>query len=344
MKLHRSFVKIGKGLLWVCQLARFWVNSSWGSYALSHVHIDGDLSSLGANICILAVHSKTGKALPSTLGLIRAIKRQGYDLVVVVNGRNVALDWFEGEISERDVLITRPNLGRDFAAYQLATNFLFGKKICVERLLYCNDSIFYLDKNDPKNIFGLLASSKDSWIGMTENYPVYHVSSWCFQLSSEILASRAFINFWKTYQPVDSHRHAVTAGEEKLTSVLLKAGYRPRIVFDAASLLKAVLQTRKDTDQKSVWHQLQPLICGIAPTCELTAILTALFQGERTNQANKLAILLISELGFPFIKKKLVRQTNFPRSLLVLILEKFMTGFCAETVHEIRLTGARLRA
>jgi hypothetical protein len=336
-------VKIGRALLWIYQLTRFWVNRSLGSYGLRHVRIDGDLRSLGANICIFSVHSNTETLLRSTLDLIRAIKRERYDLIVVVNGRNVKQDWFEGEISARDVLITRPNLGRDFAAYQLATNLLLETEICVERLLYCNDSVFYLDKNDPKNIFRLLASSDDSWIGMTENYPVYHVSSWCFQLSSEILTSRDFITFWKTYQPVDSHRHAVTAGEEKLTSVLLKAGYTPRIVFDVASLLKAVLQTRNDTDQKFVWHRLQALTCGVAPPCESTAILTALFQGERTNQANNLAILLISELGFPFIKKKLPRQTNWPRSLLVMIVEEFMTGFCAETVHEIRMRGAPLR-
>jgi hypothetical protein len=89
---------------------------------------------------------------------------------------------------------------------------------------------------------------------------------------------------------------------------------------------------------------LLALFSGIAPTWEVTTILTALFQGERANQANHLAILLMSELGFPFIKKKLLCQPNFPRSLLVLILEKFMTGFCAETVHEIRLRGARLRS
>jgi hypothetical protein len=336
----RKFVKFATGGLHRLRYLLHWI---LGKYSAKHIRLDGDLDLLGRNICIFSIFCHEKRIPRSTLALTRAIKRAGYDLIVVLNGAHGAREEFQNGLGSRDILITRPNLGRDFAAYQLVTNLLLAKKRPFDRILYCNDSVFYLDRNDANDIFRHLLSSDHPWIGMTENYPRYHVSSWCFQLSSHALMTPVLTGFWKRYRPVDSHHHAVKAGEQGLTGALLKAGFVPTIMFDAASLLKAILRKYRLADDGGVLQQLSPPPAGSAPSSQSQAVLASLYQGERANQANHLSMLLISELGFPFVKKKLARQGYCPISLLVLVLEKFMSDFCLETVHEVRLTGMRMR-
>lgn len=341
---RRTLVRVLKRFHGAYQWVRYGVNHTLGAYRRDIV-IDGDPTRLGENICIFSIFSSKGKILRSTLSLLRAVRKEGYGLVVVVNGQKIARGWFEGEIGETDVVINRPNLGRDFAAYQIATNLLLKSRPAIRRLLYCNDSVFYLDKNDPRNIFAHLVSCNDQWIGMTETYEHrYHVSSWCFQLSTEIFKSPAFVEFWTDYRPVDSRRHAIRRGEIGLTRVLLRAGYVPKILFDAGSLLRVVLQKHDTRNEKQLLQQYCTLKPDLASASGLNGVLKSLFQGEQRNQANNLGILLISETGFPFIKKAMAFQSNCPISIIMVILEELMSGFCIETANEVRLKGMRRTA
>jgi hypothetical protein len=338
---RRPLVKVLKRIHGAYQWVRYGVNCALGAYRRD-ITIDGNPACLGENICIFSIFNTKEKILRSTLSLVKAIKKEGYSLVLVVNGQKVARQWFEGEIADADVVITRPNLGRDFAAYQLATTLILDASLTIRRLLYCNDSIFYLDKNDPQNIFAHLAASDDHWIGMTENYERrYHVSSWCFQLSAEIIYCSAFIEFWKTYRPVDNRRHAIRRGEIMLSKVLLQAGYVPRILFSTSLLLKTILEKYKYPNQKFLLQQLCMPSLPQGPPSELKAVLQSIFYGEELNQANNLGVVLVFELGFPFVKKSIAFQANWPISVIFLILEELMSGFSAETAIEVRLKGIR---
>jgi hypothetical protein len=341
---RRTLVRVLKRFHGAYQWVRYGVNQTLGAYRRD-IKVDGDPTRLGENICIFSIFSTNGKILRSTLSLLKAVRKEGYGLVVVVNGQTVARGWFEGEIGTNDLVINRPNLGRDFAAYQIATNLLLDSGLSIRRLLYCNDSIFYLDKNDPRNIFAHLMSSDDQWIGMTETYEHrYHVSSWCFQLSTDVLKSPAFVEFWKTYRPIDSRRHAIRRGEVGLTSALLWAGYVPKVLFDAGNLLRVVLQKHDGSNEKQLLQQHCTLKPEMASTSVLNGILKSLFEGEQLNQTNSLGVLLISEAGFPFIKKAMAFQSNCPISVILVILEERMSGFCLEAANEVRLRGMRRTA
>jgi hypothetical protein len=80
---------------------------------------------------------------------------------------------------------------------------------------------------------------------------------------------------------------------------------------------------------------------GITPRTELAGILASLFRGEQLNQTNTLGIALISEIGFPFLKKTMALADSCPLSLMLVILEELTSGFCAETANEVRLKGIR---
>jgi hypothetical protein len=151
--MKRSWtIKVIKRIYGVCQWGRYWANIASRRYTRD-ISIDGNLSSLGENVCIFSLVSRKGRILKSTFYLIEAIKKQGYSFIIVANGQKIERDWLEGAIAGSDLIINRPNLGRDFAAYQLATNLLLGGRHPIRRLLYCNDSVFYLDRNDSQQIF-----------------------------------------------------------------------------------------------------------------------------------------------------------------------------------------------
>ena len=341
---RRPLVKVIKRFHGAYQWVRYGVNHTLGAYRRD-IAIDGDATRLGENICIFSIYSANGKILRSTLSLLKAIRKEGYGLVVVVNGQKITRGWFEGELGTTDVVISRPNLGRDFAAYQTATNLVLDSKLSLCRLLYCNDSVFYLDRNDPSNIFAHLVCSDDQWIGMTETYEHrYHVSSWCFQLSKEVLQSPAFVEFWRHYRPVDSRRHAIRRGEIGLTNALLSAGYVPKVLFDAGNLLRMVLQKHDVRNHKRLLPEHWTLQPEMASPSGLNGVLKWLFEGEKLNQTNSLGILLISEAGFPFIKKAMAFQSNCPISVILVILEERMSGFCMEAANEVRLKGMRRTA
>jgi hypothetical protein len=340
--MKRSLViKLIKRLYLLYQRVRYWFNLRRGAY-LKGIAIDGSISSLGANICIFSLFARQNRIPRSTLALIRAIRKAGYSLLVVVNGSEVTKNSFEGELGQDDILITRPNLGRDFAAYQFAINLLLKRRPSVQRLLLCNDSVFFLDKNDKQDLFGHLIGAQSDWIGMTEHYGgTYHVSSWCFQVSSVVLNSTAFQEFWRSYCPVDSRRHAIRFGEIRLSQVMIAAGYWPTVLFSAASLLRTVLQNPNETEERYLQQ-----FCTVAQRREATgadlgSTLAVLFEGEQHNQTSNLGVLLVSETGFPFLKKDTALKANWPISVVTLVLQRYMSGFCAETAHEIKLRGLR---
>ena len=123
--------------------------------------------------------------------------------------------------------------------------------------------------------------------------------------------------------------------------MLLKAGYVPTILFNTSSLLKTVLNKHKPRDEKFLLQQLCTPSHGTVPQVELSGILASLFRGEQLNQTNNLGILLVSELGFPFLKKTMAFAANCPISLMLVMLEEFISGFCDETAIEIRMRGIR---
>jgi len=77
------------------------------------------------------------------------------------------------------------------------------------------------------------------------------------------------------------------------------------------------------------------------PQLELGRILASIFRGEQFNQTNNLGIAFISEIGFPFLKKTMALAENCPISLMLFILEEFMSDFCPEVANEVRLKGMR---
>ena len=101
------------------------------------------------------------------------------------------------------------------------------------------------------------------------------------------------------------------------------------------------LELTRHQNEMHCLHELCSLPLAASFVSGAKSLLASLFIGEQHNQTNNLTLLLISELGFPFIKKTMVSQGNIPLSVMLMLLQKLMTCFGDETAAEIRRRGMR---
>jgi hypothetical protein len=135
-----------------------------------------------------------------------------------------------------------------------------------EKIIYANDSLFYLGGRS--TCLEFMIDPKNEWVGTFENSGLgpYHVSSWLFSVNKEIFLSKCFSEFWRRYMPINNKYHAIHAGEHGLTKTLLRAGYRPTIIY-SYGFIYSYLEHRMGKDFFSGYNllstELTNLINGI---------------------------------------------------------------------------------
>ncbi|NMJ41487.1 lipopolysaccharide biosynthesis protein [Roseomonas sp. JC162] len=168
------------------------------------------------------------------LDLLATLRRQGVNAVVVCNGRPRPAELEQLRAAAHRILI-RPNVGRDMGAYRAASLHLQG--LAAGRMLYFNDSIFYLRGPELEDMVGRLTDSAYDVVGTFENHEYYHhVGSFAFGVSGEVFADPRVAAFWERYKPYDLRPHAIVRGEIGLAECVKKAGYRIDVVYSAERL------------------------------------------------------------------------------------------------------------
>ena len=194
---------------------------------------NGDIANKSQRYALLVLHSNF--PLPVfTQNVIDAIRRSPLNLVIV---SNVALrDEDRRMLLERShLLIERVNLGRDFGGYRDGIEVAFEKFPDIERLVLLNDSLFYSEKGLDKLIADL--DGPHDFIGVTEVFEHhYHVQSYMLSFGKRILQNKRFRDYWRKYRPISSRRWSIHKGEVKLTQVVVKAGFRPYVLYQGAQL------------------------------------------------------------------------------------------------------------
>ena len=177
-------------------------------------------------------------ALPAfTRNIIDAVARSPFSLVIVSNG---ALDPIVAEElrGKSRLLIERTNVGRDFGGYKDGVNIVL-RRFDVDRLVIANDSVFYLAEGLDKLLADL--DQPHDFVGISEVYDHhYHVASFLMSFGRRVVGSEAFRRFWRRYKPLGSRRWAIFRGEGELTAALLRAGFKPRVLYRAAHLNEAL--------------------------------------------------------------------------------------------------------
>jgi hypothetical protein len=168
-----------------------------------------------------------------TRNIIEAVARSPFNLVIVSNGP-LAPHLAQELHGKCRLLIERNNIGRDFGGYKDGVNIVL-RRFAVERLAIANDSVFYL----ANGLDGLLATldGPQDFVGVSEVYDHhYHVASFLMAFGRRVVDSKPFRDFWRRYRPLGTRRWAIFNGEGELTALLLRAGFRPHVLYRAAHL------------------------------------------------------------------------------------------------------------
>ncbi len=168
------------------------------------------------------------------LDLLDALRRAGVNAILVCNGtpRPAELDRLRRAAHR---ILIRPNIGRDMGGYRAASLHLAG--LDAARVLYFNDSVFYLRGAELDRMVEALASSEYDVMGTFENHEYFHhVGSFAFSMSGEAFADPRVAAFWRGYKPYDLRPHAIVKGELGLARCLKAAGYRMDVLYSADQL------------------------------------------------------------------------------------------------------------
>jgi hypothetical protein len=184
------------------------------------------------DVAIVALYPEKFKN-KSTLRLLRILQKSRFNILIVLN-QNSETENFLIELEEfKATILIRPNIGRDFGAYQAGTKYIQSLNLSsVDRkYLYVNDSVLYPPKFE--KVFQHFLLPKKDWSTLFLNLQHHvHAQSFFFSLSTELFKSDEMKTFWSDYYPSNFRRHAIHKGEVELTQRLLRLGYSPTTTVD----------------------------------------------------------------------------------------------------------------
>lgn len=191
------------------------------------------------HVAVVAVLPRRALAA-SVLRLLDALRSIGATVVVVAN-ESADTEWcLEQWRGSADALLRRPNIGRDFGAYQAAMRFIAEQapRAAVRRVSFFNDSVVY-----PPSMDGVLAwlRQADGCTSLTTHgRPRPHLQSYAFSLESVAAFGSALTAFWRRYYPSNVRHRVVRRGELALSDVLRREGRPLRAHVTAARLAAAL--------------------------------------------------------------------------------------------------------
>lgn len=250
--------------------------------------VQGNIAKKSDRFAVFVLYSKT--TLPSfTTNLIDAVACTNLNLVVVANSELDALTKAR-LLDQCWLLVERCNLGRDFGAYKDAIGVLLREQNRIDRLILLNDSLFYF-KRGLDDLIRRIDGGQD-FIGVTEVFEFhYHVQSFALSFGPRVINNKRFRKFWRRYRPISTRRWSIHRGEIALTRCLVRSGFRPTILFQAAELrprlaelpVRGILESIHllPTFFRSRFYHEASIIIGREDEPEALAAIEAISEGVR---------------------------------------------------------------
>lgn len=195
---------------------------------------EGQVATKGDRFVLFVLYARTSIP-PFIQTVIDAIGRSRLNLVITTNAR-ISPELRATLLEQCHLLIERADLGRDFGGYKDGISIIEKRYGVPERLILLNDSLFFFEKGVDKLIADL--DGDEDLIGITEDLDLYyHIQSFALSFGRNVLKHRRVRKYWHTYRPVSTRYWAVHNGERLLTARLVRAGFRPKILYHASQLL-----------------------------------------------------------------------------------------------------------
>jgi hypothetical protein len=214
-----------------------------------------------------------------------------------------------------DILIIKDNKGYDFSQYFTASKFImqYEKKI-PEKIIFCNDSCFYLEdrkydfiKHFLDNEYDLIGTFE---ISGNKFISPWHISSWLFSISKSFLFSKEYSLLLKNYIPINNKHYSIRYGEHALTKAALTFSGRVKAVFNNQFLLDMLLKNSEKNSGKLIDSDFllfplkaRSIFLKLSKSIDFINFMQYFIY--QNSPASIFSFYLIEKLSFPFIKKDL---------------------------------------
>ncbi len=208
--------------------------------ALPRDEILSEHSAWTEHVAIVATYPRAALS-ESITRLVKNLRHQNATVIIVANespDREACTDeWLNLGAS----IIQRPNLGRDFGAYQRGMQHLLshGPITSISRVSYFNDSVAYL----PTSLMLLrewLGEAEGNLALATTRPKKLRVQGFALSLEGGTAFSQPLRQFWNHYVPSNNRLTVIRRGEQKLSQALRKSP-NPTVGYLTFDLLDSAL-------------------------------------------------------------------------------------------------------
>jgi hypothetical protein len=300
----------------------------------------------GARFCIFHYYETDGQLSASVHRILAALAAQGVNIVVVSN-RKLSSAQTQGLSTYASVLLERANIGQDFGGYKDAVRYLTARleaeQITPERVIFLNDSVFFIERGLKDYVSGLLGT--EDIIHACQNWSIWHhLQSFAFSVSGAVFLHPAHQTYWSGYIPVSERRYAIEKGEMALSDTLVRLAKTSRVIYSVADVTHraGTISAEPDFWLPRLGRAGQKLIkdgafLALSKEARMIRIADEIGRTSFTNEGSYAGARLS---GIPFIKKNIVYMSWFRFHQVEQWVNDIMTpDECQDYLHILRLKG-----
>jgi len=239
-------------------------------------------------IILFAHYDKHGFIDDYVVEYIKKLAELDADIIFISNSKKLKIEHLNKIKPYVFSVIHRWGRGRDFGSWYVGLKLYKEIILKKEFLVLCNDSVYGpFEKQEDINFFDkfYFILRKADFGGFTDSLEVkYHIQSYFLVFNSQVIKNQMFWDFWKKYKFFNHKRRVIRKYEIGLTQYLIKKGFVADAYCSYFRLLNLI--SRKYPYHPFYYH------INYAPV----------------NPTHFFWDILITEMGFPFIKIELLRD------------------------------------
>jgi hypothetical protein len=257
-------------------------------------------------VCIYAAFQKS--FTPILERQLRELYQQGF-FIVYVSNLPISQDFQKELESLVHVIITRPNYGRDFAAYKTGYEYALSKDFFgAEQLLFTNDTIIFplgVTQTFWQELIDLSADVVGPFISQS---PSLHLQSFFILVKNSLFRDEVFATFWNSYKNPNARMSVIRQGELGFSKYLTHQG----ISFEGLVNLKRVKAMSKDGNNILKSYQKHKRF----NTWEI--FIENAF--KYANPSHAFSLIALKSLQVPMLKKDLLSRGSIQKDELFSVL------------------------
>jgi len=181
-----------------------------------------------------SIESQVGE---SSLNILSEVRKLGGYIILVTNSSNYLLS--ESARNLVDVFINNNDTGWDFSQYKRASQYIYSNlsEADYSKVIYANDSVFYLPKNLKNDVDNLLSKDFDvaaPFDGLGRYN--YHFASWFISVGRDVFLSEKIRKFWNKFFEVKNKFYAIIEGEYAFSKALFSTLPKTYVTYNGLYL------------------------------------------------------------------------------------------------------------